>query len=105
MKIERQLKIPTLGKWGLSYPMQNLRVKHVSQGYGGDLYYVYAVSDMPWFGHGNPIAELGDNEIRLFETSYFSDMERFGKAYESETGYEVTLKYWQSPKDQLLKSA
>ena len=98
MKVERQLRDPRLCAWALSNPPSGMRVKRVVEGYAYG-YYVYPQADVPWIGRGHPIAELYSGEIHLFEPNYFADMERLAQAYERETGHEITLKYWQSPKD------
>lgn len=60
---------------------------------------MYPKSDVPWFWIGSPIAQIDVNTIVLYETQYFEDLRALVAAYEQATGYEITLKYWQSPKD------
>ena len=102
MRVLREIIPPKLYEWALSKKIPGLKVKSVTEGYG-EGYYIYAEADVPWFGRGHPIAEFMSSEIKLFQTVYFEDMERLAQAYESETGHEITIRYWQSPKDKPLK--
>ena len=97
MKIERNTKSPDLFEWMKQNLPSSLSAGKNGEGYGYG-YYIYAGS-APVFFRGNPIAEIHNSTIVLFHTNYFSDMEDLGRKYEQETGYEVTLRYWQAPKD------
>lgn len=101
MKIERQISPPRLYEWALNFSMPGLVIKRIREGYGCG-YYVYAAAHVPWIGRGDPVAALDDDTISLFQTNYFSDMQLLGMAYEKATGHEITLRYWQSPKDEPL---
>jgi hypothetical protein len=74
-----------------------------SEGYSYG-YYIYA-GKAPLFFRGDPVAEIEGLTIRLFHTNYFSDIEDLARKYEQATGYEVTLKYWQAPKDDPIQGS
>lgn len=103
MKVERQLNQPSIHTFAPSVLPRSLVVGSCLEGYSRT-YYIYA-GKAPWIGRGHPVAELDGATIRLFETNYFSDIEALAMAYEKATGFEVTLKYWQAPKDDPLPSA
>ena len=102
MKTQRLVSAPKLHKWAERNPPSGMVVKKYYEGYAR-AHYVYAKANAPWIGRGDPIAELLEDEIMLFHTNYFSDMQRLAEAYEKESGHEITLKYWQSPKDDPIK--
>lgn len=103
MKIERQIKAPNLYGWAKTHLPPSLSCGSCMEGYGTG-YYVYE-GRAPWIGRGDPIAEIEGRVVRLFHANYFSDMEDLIRGYESATGHEITLKYWQSPKDNPLEAA
>ena len=98
MKVERQINSPDLVTFARRNLPESLAVDSYSTGYA-TCYCIYQKGTAPWIGRGDPVAEIDAANIALFHTNYFSDMEKLALAYERETGHEVTLKYWQSPKD------
>lgn len=102
MKVMRELKSPALYSFAKEALPNSLVVGTCSDGYSRG-YYVYQKGCKPWFGRGDPIAELGQDEIYLLHHNYFSDMEALAMAYENATGFEVTLRYRQYPKEEPIK--
>lgn len=103
MKLERVLAPAKLYSFADHSLPSGLVVGNSQDGYGR-CYYIYQRGHKPWLGRGDPIAEIGSQSIRLFHTNYFSDMEDLARAYESATGFEVTIQYFQSPKDKPLEA-
>lgn len=104
MKVISNYKPPALWEWMRSRLPRGLEAKAVAAGYGE----IYAInvripselSVQRWLGIGGvPIACITSDTIEIFNPSYYSDFEDMARKYESEVGAEVTLKFWQSPKD------
>lgn len=107
MKIERQIESPKLWTFAREHLPRGLVAANYIIGYGR-VAGIYAIrpEDKPGFfarmmafTPRDPIAEIHGATIFLYHPEYFSDFEDLARKYESETGYEVTLKYWQAPKD------
>ena len=96
MKVQRRTLEPDLVAFATKSLPPSLVVK---RNIDGTEYLIYARGHTPLIGRGDPIAEVEPGRIRLFETNYFSDMEDLIRRYENETGYEITLQYWQLPNE------
>lgn len=111
MKVERVIKHPNVFAFAKTHLPSGLITYDFQCGYG----YFYCIIHPPkpnWikeqfmtFNSLDPIADVCGDVINLRHPQYFSDMENLARAYEAATGFEVTLKYWQTPKDTPLEKA
>ena len=67
------------------------------EGYGTTFHVTLRESAEGWRGlfPGPKIADVKDDFIELYQPQYFSDFEDIIRSYESKTGNNVTLKFWE----------
>lgn len=106
MKLNPLYDPPKLWDWLADRLPPSLEPAVFVCGYGR-FYGIYRRGEKPSFIKrsfemtGDPVAEVCENELRLNHPEYFSDFEDLLKRWESETGIEATLSFWQSPKDKM----
>jgi hypothetical protein len=108
MKLNRQYNRPALWDWLSARLPSGLEAKDFPIGYGR-FAGIYRRGEAPGFFKralefiGEPVAEVLETEILLNFPEYFSDFEDLIRQWEKETGLEITLSYWESPKDVLTE--
>ena len=102
VKFERHERVGDMWQWLQSALPRSLQAKQIAQGYG----YVQCIYrsgyrrrliEYTFDALGTIVATVNGTTIELYAPEYFSDFDKLGREYEAQTGYEVTLKYWQSP--------
>ena len=101
MRTERHSNPPPLWNWIPGRLPQSLVFKKIKQGYGWSacIYragYRRGIIDTLFENLGDAVAFVHSNEIELYHPEYYSDFEDLLRKYESETGAETTLKFWES---------
>ena len=106
MKLNPIYRPPSFWEWIRHALPSSMEAHEVTWGYGVSCN-IYRKGDAPnafmrkvLSADGYPIATVHTNEVRLNEPQYFSDFEDMLRRFESHTGIEPTLSYWQSPKDE-----
>jgi hypothetical protein len=103
VKLNRRFNPPALWEWLASRLPLSMERRVIHFAYSQSCN-IYRKGEAPGllkrqFSEGDPIASVLHNEIVLHSPEYFSDFEDLLRAFESTTGIETTLTYWQSPKD------
>ena len=106
MKLNRLYRPPVFWDWIRAAIPPSMEAHEITWGYGVCCN-IYRKGEAPnllmrgmFAAEGSPIATVHDKEIRLNEPQYFSDFEDLLRRYETHSGIETTLTYWQSPKDE-----
>lgn len=104
MKLNRRFNPPDLWAWAKIRIPASLEAREINFSYSISCN-IYRKGEAPGFlarqfTEGTPVATVLHNEIVLHDPQYFCDFEDLLRSFESQTGLETTLTYWQSPKDE-----
>lgn len=103
MKLERHTKPGDMWEWLRRNLPPSLRAQEIHIGYGVIQAIYQSGYSRPWtdrfFGReGAAIAAVRGTTIEIYRPEYLSDFQDLARSWEISTGYEVTLRYWESPK-------
>jgi hypothetical protein len=104
MKLLRRIKNPRLAEFADRNLPHSLVLQTQTDGYSCTYHYIYQKGHTPWLGlgRGDPVAQIKLDTVELMHPNYFSDIEDLVRKYEAETGHEITVEYWQDPKEKAL---